>query len=129
MDVFNFYRCCGDGLRLRIVNLLWEGPLCVCHLTGILECDQVKMSKQLKYMKALGLVEGERHAQWMIYRLAEPTHGLLSSNLQWLRENSEESVQLALDLKERSLAISALVETSPGCADALLPQQSADVVC
>jgi ArsR family transcriptional regulator len=86
MKVIQIYKCFCDELRLRILNLLKDGPLCVCHLVEILDCDQVKMSKQLRYMKELEMVEGERQAQWVIYRLADPHQPLLAENLKCLQD-------------------------------------------
>ena len=60
MNPTRIYKCLCDPLRLRVLNLLQEGPLCVCHLMEILDCDQVRMSKQLRYMKEQGMVDGER---------------------------------------------------------------------
>ncbi|TVP81732.1 MAG: ArsR family transcriptional regulator [Puniceicoccaceae bacterium] len=101
MNTVSIYKCLCDLQRLRIFNLLSEGPLCVCHLTEILETDQVKMSKQLRYMKALGMVEAARAAQWMVYRLAEPTHPLLDENLKCLQDCANEEVRFAEDLARR----------------------------
>ena len=47
MEASEIYKCIADPQRLRILNLLEAGPLCVCHMQEILEVPQVKMSKQL----------------------------------------------------------------------------------
>lgn len=67
----------------------------------ILDADQVKVSKQLRYMKELGMVEAERHAQWMVYRLADPEHPLLAENLKCLQDYSSEDVCFAEDNAKR----------------------------
>ncbi|MBK1880639.1 ArsR family transcriptional regulator, partial [Pelagicoccus mobilis] len=36
-----------DETRLRILNLLRGGPLCVCHVQEALQLPQPKISKQL----------------------------------------------------------------------------------
>ena len=61
--MIQIYKCLCDELRLRILNLLQEGPLCVCHLVEILDCEQVKMSKQLRYMKELGMDSSKMHRE------------------------------------------------------------------
>ncbi|MBC2594142.1 winged helix-turn-helix transcriptional regulator [Ruficoccus amylovorans] len=101
MSVIQVYKCLCDEQRLRILNLLQEGPLCVCHLMEILEADQVKISKQLRYMKQLGMVESERCAQWMIYRLADGGNPLLVENLKCLQDCAGESLAFAADLRKR----------------------------
>ncbi len=63
------YNCLCDERRLRIVHLLAQSPLCVCHLQDILGLSQVAASKQLAYLRQHGLVESRRHEQWMIYSL------------------------------------------------------------
>ncbi len=108
MRVIQIYKCLCDGQRLRILNLLREGPLCVCHLMEILESDQVKVSKQLKYMKDLGMVEGERQAQWMVYRLADAENPLLLENLKCLQDCAGEELCFEEDLKQRTALLKRL---------------------
>lgn len=119
MSVISIYKCLCDEQRLRILNLLREGPLCVCHLMEILDADQVKVSKQLRYMKDLGIVEGERHAQWVIYRLADEGHPLLTENLKCLQDCAGESLAFAEDLRKRRTVTARARRTSPVCAEAL----------
>ncbi len=99
MDAISIYKCLCDRQRLRILNLLRSGPLCVCLLMEILEADQVKMSKQLRYMKGLGMVEGERRAQWMVYRLTDAENPLLVENLKCLQDVAGERRVFRDDLK------------------------------
>lgn len=51
MDCISIYKCLCDETRLRILNLLQEGPLCVYHVQEALQVPQSKISKQLAYMK------------------------------------------------------------------------------
>lgn len=101
MEVVRIYKCLCDLQRLRILNLLSRGPLCVCHLVEILGAEQVKISKQLRYMRDLGMVEGERRAQWMVYRLAEPANSLLTENLKCLQDSGNETLRFREDLRVR----------------------------
>lgn len=124
MDLIAIYKCLCDRQRLRILNLLREGPLCVCHLMEILESDQVKTSKQLRYMKELGMVESERQAQWMIYRLPEPPHPLLVENLKCLQDCAGEDLRFKADLKLRAKVLQRLRKEPSACAEALLADQT-----
>jgi ArsR family transcriptional regulator len=123
MKVIQVYKCFCDEFRLRILNLLQEGPLCVCHLMEILDCDQVRMSKQLRYMKELGMVASERSAQWMIYRLADPDHRLLTENLKCLQDCAAEELCFRSDLRRREQVLKQLRREPSGCAEALLAKQ------
>jgi ArsR family transcriptional regulator, arsenate/arsenite/antimonite-responsive transcriptional repressor len=59
---------------LRLLHLLLQGPLCVCHFQRVLNEPQVKISKHLGYLKARGLVTSRRQGNWIIYALpAEST--------------------------------------------------------
>lgn len=120
MQAVQVYKCLCDEMRLRILNLLRAGPLCVCHLVEILGCEQVRMSKQLRYMKALGMVEGERYAQWMVYRLADAAHPLLVENLKCLQDCCSEQLSFAEDLRQRAAIMERLRQEPNGCAEALL---------
>ena len=124
MNVIQVYKCLCDELRLRILNLLQAGPLCVCHLVEILDSDQVRMSKQLRYMKELGMVEGERQAQWMVYRLAEPDCDLLAENLKCLQDCAAEELCFAQDLKKRAGVMKRLRVEPSGCSATLLAKQT-----
>lgn len=125
MKVIQVYKCLCDELRLRILNLLKAGPLCVCHLVEILDCEQVKVSKQLRYMKDLGMVEGERQAQWIIYRLADPRDTLLVENLQCLQDCAAEELRFSADLTHREEILERLRAEPSACAEALLADEAA----
>ena len=68
-SLVQIYRCLCDTTRLRILHLLKQGPLCVCHFQDILQLPQVAVSKHLGYLRRTGMVEARRHEQWMIYSL------------------------------------------------------------
>jgi len=101
MDAIQVYKCLCDRQRLRILNLLRAGPLCVCHLMDILEVDQVKMSKQLQYMRQKDIVEVERVAQWRVYRISRRSSPLLEENLKCLQDCQSEQLGFAEDMLRR----------------------------
>ncbi len=86
----DIYQCFSDETRLRIVYLLTEGPLCVCHFQELLEQPQVRISKHLSYLKAKGLVQAARHQNWMIYSLPTPLPVALAANLKCLQDCARE---------------------------------------
>jgi len=90
MKLIKVYRCLCDPTRLRILNLLRDGELCVCHIQEILGESQVKVSKHLAYLRAHGMAEARRDANWMVYRLpAQPT-GAVLANLACLQDCARE---------------------------------------
>jgi ArsR family transcriptional regulator, arsenate/arsenite/antimonite-responsive transcriptional repressor len=90
MELIKIYGCLCDRTRLRILNLLLQGPLCVCHFQEILREPQVKVSKHLGYLKRNGLVEAERCANMMIYRLPGKRSPQLNANLACLQDCAED---------------------------------------
>jgi ArsR family transcriptional regulator, arsenate/arsenite/antimonite-responsive transcriptional repressor len=118
MEASDIYKCIADTQRLRILNLLEAGPLCVCHLQELLNVTQVKMSKQLAIMKQLGLLASHREGTWMVYTLEEPTDGLLLSNLNYLREaECAECNQLQRDLLNRGKLILRITGNGEDCPE------------
>ncbi len=86
MDLIQIYQCFCDRTRLRILNLLAQGPLCVCHFQEILGEPQVKIYKHLAYLKGREMVVAERHQNWMIYSLPGKRAPELEANLQCLQD-------------------------------------------
>lgn len=120
MEASEIYKCIADPQRLRILNLLEAGALCVCHLQEILGVPQVKMSKQLAAMKQLGLIKSSREGTWMIYSLIEPVHGLIHTNLNYLREaECTECNQLQVDLVQRGQLILRITQADVECPESV----------
>ena len=120
MEYLAVLKCLAAPERLRILNLLDAGPLCVCHIQDILEAQQVKISKHLATMKQLGLIECEREGTWMVYRLSSPVHELAEINLKQIRKMDEPIADdLLADLKSREKLIKNLTKDSSECPDSL----------
>ncbi|HEV2720840.1 MAG TPA: metalloregulator ArsR/SmtB family transcription factor [Thermoanaerobaculia bacterium] len=62
----------GDKTRLRLLNLLAGGELCVCYLVEILGESQPKISRHLGTLRHAGVVAARREGKWMHYRLVRP---------------------------------------------------------
>ena len=86
MKLIQIYRCFCDPTRLRILHLLAQTPLCVCHFQEILGESQVKISKHLAYLRARGMVVAERDQNWMIYSLPKKTGPEVAENLKCLAD-------------------------------------------
>jgi len=115
MDVIAVYKCFCDPTRLRILNLLSEGPLCVCHLQEILGEPQVKMSKHLGYMKRHGLLEATRKSNWTIYAIPARPHRILEDNLKCLQDCRRELPVFREDLQRRRALLRRLRNGAEEC--------------
>ncbi len=58
-----------DPLRVRIVELLANGPACVCHLVDDTGAKQPTVSHHLRALREAGLVVAEPHGRFTYYRL------------------------------------------------------------
>lgn len=95
-DMETFYMALADKTRLRLLNLMREGEVCVCFFTEVLGESQPKISRHLAYLRNAGIVEARRDGKWMHYRIVRPENELaarvLDSTLNWL--DSEEEMGL-----------------------------------
>jgi ArsR family transcriptional regulator len=66
------FRAFSDRTRLRILNLLRGGELCVCDLIDVIGAPQAKISRHLAYLRKAGLVRARKEGLWQYYSLVEP---------------------------------------------------------
>ena len=64
------YAALADPTRLRILSLLGDGEICVCHIHASLDVPQPTASRHLAYLRKSGLVEARRDGIWMHYKMA-----------------------------------------------------------
>jgi len=72
MDLEKLFQALGDRTRLRLVNLMAEGEICVCFFVEALDQPQPTISRHLAYLRRAGLVAARRDGKWMSYRLTPP---------------------------------------------------------
>lgn len=65
------YQALADPLRLTILYLIKDQPLCVCVINRFVRLSGSKLSYHLNILKESGLVEGEYHGNWIIYSLTD----------------------------------------------------------
>ncbi|HEX5009788.1 MAG TPA: metalloregulator ArsR/SmtB family transcription factor [Planctomycetota bacterium] len=61
-----------DPTRLRILNLLHDGDLCVGDLVQLLRVPQPTASRHLAHLRRAGLVATRKEGLWVFYALARP---------------------------------------------------------
>jgi ArsR family transcriptional regulator len=99
VKLIRIYECLCDLTRLRVLHVLAQGPLCVCHFQAVLREPQVKISKHLAYLRARGMVACERQGNWMIYELPARRPRELSANLACLQDCAREDPVFRRDLE------------------------------
>jgi ArsR family transcriptional regulator, arsenate/arsenite/antimonite-responsive transcriptional repressor len=98
LDVsIELFKAFADPVRLRLLNLLADGEVCVCHLHEALELPQSTVSRHLAYLRKRGLVLGRKEGLWVHYRLAKPVGELHRHLMGCLGACSKELESLKLD--------------------------------
>jgi ArsR family transcriptional regulator len=119
VELVKIYECLCDVTRLRLLHVLTQGPLCVCHFQAVLRAPQVKISKHLAYLKSRGLVQCERQGNWMIYQLPEVASRELRANLACLQDCARGNATFQKDLARLKQLSPELARLGPcGCGPA-----------
>ena len=64
------FKALADKNRLRILALLGNNEVCVCHIHDTLDLPQPTVSRHLAYLRRAGLVDVRRDGVWMHYQVA-----------------------------------------------------------
>jgi len=72
VDLELFFSALADRTRLRLLNLLADGEVCVCFFADALGTNNPKISRHLSYLKRAGLVSARREGKWVHYSLQRP---------------------------------------------------------
>src|SRR4030088_1266822 len=119
LELTDIYKSFSDFSRLRILHLLVQQPVCVCHFQEVIGFSPVHVLSHLAYLRKAGLVKFERAQTWKIYRLVSPCPPELEVNLAALVECAkfdptfkQDLIRLREILKESRF--SACVRIPPG---------------
>ena len=63
------FRALGDPTRVRMLDALSHGELCVCDLAAVLRLTQSAVSHQLRLLRGLRLVRSRRDGRMVFYAL------------------------------------------------------------
>ena len=96
-DVF---RALGDPTRVRILDALSHGELCVCDLAAVLGLSQSAASHQLRLLRSLHLVRARRDGRMVFYALDD--RHIVDVLRQGRRHVSESPRPAARRVRERS---------------------------
>jgi ArsR family transcriptional regulator len=97
-EIVLFYSALADETRLRLLYLMKNGEICVCHLQNLLQTNQPKVSRHLAYLRKTGLVETRRDGKWTHYRLKQLGNHF-GKILSRTFENLEQEPQIKKDLR------------------------------
>jgi ArsR family transcriptional regulator len=127
-DIAEVCAALADPTRLRILALLADGEVCVCHIHGSLDIPQPTASRHLAYLRRTGLVQTRRAGLWVHYRVAEDlapqVRHALDAVLHAVRHCPEPAVDGKQLARTTGRAVPTLVSRIAGCCAAPLPSAS-----
>src|SRR2546430_2183730 len=71
-DLVTLFNALADRTRLRLLNLMAGGEVCVCYFVELLDEAQPKISRHLAYLRRAGVMAARREGKWMHYRVITP---------------------------------------------------------
>ena len=95
-----YFKGLSDATRLRIMNLLLQGELCVCDIQRIVDGSQPTISRHLNYLKHSGLVLDRRDGLRVFYRVPKEKSTDFKALHQFLRKVFKGKSVLEDDLKD-----------------------------
>ena len=111
-----FFSALADRTRLRLLNLMRGGEVCVCFFAETLGTNNPKISRHLSYLKRAHLVSGRREGKWIHYSLRPPANEHLREVLDATMKMLDADPQMAAD-RQRLVSVccapAALVSISP----------------
>ena len=69
IDLAETFRVLGDPTRVRILDALSHGELCVCDLAALVSMSESAVSHQLRLLRNLRLVRPRREGRMVFYAL------------------------------------------------------------
>ena len=108
----DLFKGLADPTRIRIINLLAAGELCVCDLVAVLGLPQPAVSRHLAYLRRTGLVRARRDLRFAYYRLAEPATRIHTELLRVVRAAFRDILDLD---RERRHAATRVRERAGDC--------------
>lgn len=98
-------KAAGDQTRLRILNLLARGNICVCDLQALLGSPQPTISRHLAALRHVSLVRDSRNGPRVVYSLVPPGKPQLKAFYEFLDTASAHDALLQADLRSLERAV------------------------
>jgi ArsR family transcriptional regulator len=96
-----FFRTLGHPVRIRVLELLGDGPMAVKDLLADVEIEASSLSQQLAVLRRAGIVTSFRDGATVMYALAGPdVADLMRAARRFLTEMIANQAQLLEQLRE-----------------------------
>lgn len=107
-----FSHALADSTRWRIVQLIFNEPMCVCELADILQMPQSSVSSHVQVIKKSGMLDSERCEKWIYYRLTPNHRHLLKTMGEFFESSPASDAVLKADAAR---AVKRMAERDESC--------------
>lgn len=94
-----FFAALADRTRLRLLNLMRDGEVCVCFFAETLGTNNPKISRHLSYLKRAKLVVSRRDGKWMHYCINEQNNKKAKEVFAGIMEMFKDDKEMQTDRK------------------------------
>ncbi|WP_433238529.1 ArsR/SmtB family transcription factor [Streptosporangium sp. CA-135522] len=78
------FRTLGHPVRIRVLELLQDGPLPVRDLLSAIDVEASSLSQQLAVLRRAGIVSATREGATVVYALSTPDVARLMAATRWI---------------------------------------------
>lgn len=71
LAIADFYKALSDSTRIKIINALDCGELCVCDISYLLNMTKSAVSHQLQNLREMNLIKSRKSGKEVLYSLAD----------------------------------------------------------
>jgi len=96
-ELEGLFQALGDRTRVRLLNLMADGEVCVCFFVEVLDEPQPKVSRHLAYLRSAGLVSTRREGKWAHYAMTPPEHPTVRAAFESVMATLKEDRELQRD--------------------------------
>jgi len=104
----SIYMALADKTRLRLLDMMRDGEICVGSFTDSLGESQPKISRHLAYLRNAGIVDARRDGKWIHYSIRWPDdpggRGLIKAALNWVSDDVQ-TARVSDESSRRTIAI------------------------
>ena len=110
------FKALADKTRLRILALIGNNEVCVCHIHDCLGLPQPTVSRHLAYLRRSGLVAARRDGVWMHYQISRSLDPAVERVVRAAIEGLQQTPASTRDRKQfqRSFGQLYVLESSAG---------------
>lgn len=104
LELAGLYAALSERTRLRLLNLMAGGEVCVCFFIEVLDQPQPTISRHLAYLRNAGIVADRRDGKWIHYRINMPKDPVVRQALESALAAIRSEGSMQRDLKKLQAA-------------------------